>query len=190
MPRRLLSCYDVDRNGRIDLTDPLVILRWLFQGGSQPGECLARAEAEDLGAQIAGVYFITVTPEGSPAYSWVASFSPHGTFLGTATVDFGAGDLERNGFRSPEHGVWEEIEGSEVATTSLYFKFSSQGALEGFHRPRHTIRFTRLENGKLQELSGDFEVDVFKPEQDPIADAPAEPSKLKGTLTGRRLNVQ
>jgi hypothetical protein len=55
---------------------------------------------------------------------------------------------------------------------------------------RVTATFDRLENGKFQEVSGDFSQDFFRVLQDPTSDPPAVFNGLQGTVAGKRLNVQ
>jgi hypothetical protein len=191
VPRALTSCYDVDRNGGIDLTDPVLLLQWLFQGGPEPTLCPAQdgGGRDQVAKNIAGVYFRPVTG-GSPEFQDLITLYEDGSLTATTTLDFGHGGLEQNGFRSPEHGVWEVLGNGEIATTSLIFKYTSNGRLEGVHRNRSTIRFSDLKEGKFQEAAGDVSVDVFGPDQDTITEAPRDADLIQRSFTGKRLDVQ
>jgi hypothetical protein len=174
----------------ICLTDPRGMLRRLLRGTSEPRECFA--QANDFARQVAGVYFATVALPDFPPFDILVTVHQDGTYQVTGSDDYGFGNPEQSGFSfsCPEPGVWDPLGGNQVAGGSRIFIYGSNGQVISIQRVRVTATLSRLENGAFQDVSADFNQDIFNPDQDPIMDPPANLNTFQGTLTGKRLNVR
>jgi hypothetical protein len=138
-----------------------------------------------LGQSLAGTYLATVDAVGFPQFLDIMTLHADGTLSTTAGDDFGFGDIEANGFNSPEQGVWKRVGPREIALTTLFFTYDANGVLESLVRLRGTIRFS----DDYVYIDGDFFIDIFAPDQNPLHDIPPLLT-LPGTATGERLRVQ
>jgi hypothetical protein len=150
----------------------------------------AQNAGNDFREQITGVYLLDVSFPSFPHLFSLLRISMDGTYQTTLTQDFGLGDLGQNGFASREHGVWEALGMDKIATTSLRFILDPNGAQVNFSRVRTTTSFSNLVDGRFQVITGDFTIDYFNPDQNPITDAPVVLDGLQGEFTGKRLNLQ
>jgi hypothetical protein len=138
-----------------------------------------------IAARVAGTYFGAANATGiaDPIVD-ALTFNADGTFTGTASDDFGFGNIAANGFNSPEQGTWRQIGPRSIETRSLSFGYNANGLLENVYRTDSTAEFTE----DFNRLNGSFAVHVFLPEQDPLVDNPV--ASIPGTYAVNRLGVE
>ncbi len=137
-----------------------------------------------FGRKIAGTYFGVAVVETieNPVVD-ILTFHADGTLSGTATDDYGVGDIAASGFNSPEHGVWERTGQREISTTTLSFGYDSNGALENIFRISSESTFSK----DFTSITGTIVLDVFLANQNPLTDDPI--ASLPGEYNVDRLHV-
>jgi hypothetical protein len=131
------ACYDANGDGSLDISDPVWLLQWLFNGGPEPvacadgcvdltpQECAALKEVLadlEFGRRVAGTW---VWPLG------IYSLNPLGGVIGTTTNDFAphATAHASHRFDSPTLASWQRTGERQITVTELSYHYDEGGQL-------------------------------------------------------------
>jgi hypothetical protein len=110
---------DVNRDGSVDISDPMAILNLLFKGGELPS-CAAEPPPEpSLGERVAGVWI-------SLDYGAIARLDADGGYLDVDDDDFANAF---GGSDSPTLGTWVQTGERQISITSLTPRYDAAGSL-------------------------------------------------------------
>lgn len=163
------------------LLNGILLLRPAWEG--RPAEASRRTHTSGgFGKRIAGTYLYTLSLGDDVQLVGLATFGREGTVVTTDSGD----SLFLGTTQSPGHAAWAQVGHQEIALTQFELDYDEAGVLTSFFKASGDLSFDTT----FSEFMGQFVVEVFSADQDPL-DPDAEPViALDAIVEGRRIRAQ